>query len=82
MPPASSPGDAGTIRALAGVVQWQNTSFPSSIRGFDSLHPLQADQSWFSDPWKVTGTGTDDFQFLIDITGANDPGNVIDVPAS
>ena len=26
---------------LAGVVQWQNTSFPSSIRGFDSLHPLQ-----------------------------------------
>ncbi|MDB6133058.1 MAG: hypothetical protein JWM59_1301 [Verrucomicrobiales bacterium] len=24
----------------AGVVQWQNTSFPSLIRGFDSLHPL------------------------------------------
>ena len=24
----------------AGVVQWQNTSFPSSIRGFDSPHPL------------------------------------------
>jgi hypothetical protein len=32
--------------------------------------------------WKVTGTGTDDFQFLIDITKANDPGNVIDVPTS
>ncbi len=25
----------------AGVVQWQNSSFPSCIRGFDSLHPLQ-----------------------------------------
>ena len=24
----------------AGVVQWQNGSFPSFIRGFDSLHPL------------------------------------------
>ena len=26
--------------ASAGVVQWQNGSFPSCIRGFDSLHPL------------------------------------------
>ena len=26
--------------ATAGVVQWQNGSFPSFIRGFDSLHPL------------------------------------------
>ena len=25
---------------IAGVVQWQNGSFPSCIRGFDSLHPL------------------------------------------
>ena len=25
---------------LAGVVQWQNGSFPSCTRGFDSLHPL------------------------------------------
>jgi peptidoglycan/LPS O-acetylase OafA/YrhL len=25
----------------AGVVQWQNGSFPSCIRGFDSHHPLQ-----------------------------------------
>src|SRR5438067_2084584 len=25
----------------AGVVQWQNGSFPSCIRGFDSLRPLQ-----------------------------------------
>jgi hypothetical protein len=24
----------------AGVVQWQNGSFPSCTRGFDSLHPL------------------------------------------
>src|ERR1043166_6840087 len=28
------------IRPHAGVVQWQNGSFPSCIRGFDSLHPL------------------------------------------
>src|SRR4051794_21053285 len=28
-------------RGQAGVVQWQNGSFPSCIRGFDSLHPLQ-----------------------------------------
>jgi hypothetical protein len=26
---------------IAGVVQWQNGSFPSCIRGFDSLRPLQ-----------------------------------------
>jgi hypothetical protein len=32
--------------------------------------------------WKVTGTGTDDFEFLVDITKANDPANVIAVPAS
>src|SRR5438128_6422492 len=25
----------------AGVVQWQNASFPSSKRGFDSPHPLR-----------------------------------------
>ena len=31
-----------TIQKPAGVVQWQNTSFPSLIRGFDSLHPLQS----------------------------------------
>jgi hypothetical protein len=30
------------ISTQAGVVQWQNGSFPSCIRGFDSLHPLQA----------------------------------------
>src|SRR5713226_7629220 len=28
--------------ATAGVVQWQNGSFPSCIRGFDSLRPLQS----------------------------------------
>ncbi len=28
------------ILLIAGVVQWQNGSFPSCIRGFDSLHPL------------------------------------------
>jgi hypothetical protein len=28
-------------RGFAGVVQWQNGSFPSCIRGFDSLRPLQ-----------------------------------------
>ncbi len=27
---------------FAGVVQWQNGSFPSCIRGFDSLRPLQS----------------------------------------
>ncbi len=26
----------------AGVAQWQSASFPNSIRGFDSLHPLHA----------------------------------------
>jgi hypothetical protein len=29
--------------SAAGVVQWQNGSFPSFIRGFDSLHPLHFD---------------------------------------
>ncbi len=29
------------VALLAGVVQWQNESFPSFIRGFDSLRPLQ-----------------------------------------
>jgi hypothetical protein len=32
--------------------------------------------------WKVTGTGTDVFEFLVDITKANDAANVIAVPAS
>jgi hypothetical protein len=32
--------------------------------------------------WKVTGTGTDDFEFLVDITNANDPANTVVVPAS
>jgi hypothetical protein len=27
---------------VAGVVQWQNGSFPSCIRGFDSLRPLRS----------------------------------------
>src|SRR5688500_193615 len=31
--------------ASAGVVQWQNGSFPSCIRGFDSLHPLHNPES-------------------------------------
>ena len=31
----------GSATSIAGVVQWQNGSFPSFIRGFDSLHPLQ-----------------------------------------
>ena len=31
----------GRLASLAGVVQWQNGSFPSCIRGFDSLRPLQ-----------------------------------------
>jgi hypothetical protein len=30
---------------IAGVVQWQNESFPSFRRGFDPLHPLQIDES-------------------------------------
>ena len=30
------------LNKLAGVVQWQNGSFPSCIRGFDSLRPLQS----------------------------------------
>src|SRR5215475_1976838 len=30
----------GRLASLAGVVQWQNGSFPSCIRGFDSLRPL------------------------------------------
>ena len=38
------PRPAGIIvefAGIAGVVQWQNGSFPSCIRGFDPLHPLQ-----------------------------------------
>jgi hypothetical protein len=30
---------------LAGVVQWQNGSFPSCTRGFDSPHPLFTDEN-------------------------------------
>ena len=33
--------NTGRGSSAAGVVQWQNGSFPSCIRGFDSLHPLQ-----------------------------------------
>jgi hypothetical protein len=34
-------GPLPIIPRAAGVVQWQNGSFPSFIRGFDSLRPLQ-----------------------------------------
>jgi hypothetical protein len=33
---------------VAGVVQWQNGSFPSCIRGFDSLRPLQVLSSFLA----------------------------------
>ena len=32
----------------AGVVQWQNTSLPSWIRGFDSHHPLLYGKPYFT----------------------------------
>ena len=38
------------LNKFAGVVQWQNGSFPSCIRGFDSLRPLQP-LSTFSPIW-------------------------------
>ena len=48
----------------AGVVQWQNGSFPSFIRGFDSLHPLQHRHRKAADSvaagsgrWPVAGLG-------------------------
>ena len=37
---ASVQASSANIAPHAGVVQWQNGSFPSFIRGFDSLHPL------------------------------------------
>ncbi len=40
----------------AGVVQWQNTSFPSLIRGFDSPHPLYRDLPF--SPRRLTDGGT------------------------
>src|SRR5678816_4458823 len=41
-PPAIRGAAAGPVNfgLQAGVVQWENGSYPSSIRGFDSLHPL------------------------------------------
>ena len=29
-----------SVNKFAGVTQWQSSSFPSWLRGFDSLHPL------------------------------------------
>ncbi len=49
-----APSSASTLETItttlesgpfAGVVQWQNGSFPSFIRGFDSLHPLHLSTS-------------------------------------
>src|SRR6266516_315933 len=34
------------FQGIAGVVQWQNGSFPSCIRGFDSLRPLQSSRTF------------------------------------
>ena len=46
------------LNKFAGVVQWQNGSFPSCIRGFDSLRPLQylADFRYISRHRSGTGT--------------------------
>jgi hypothetical protein len=41
---------------FAGVVQWQNGSFPSCIRGFDSLRPLQFRNDIESIDVKSSGT--------------------------
>ena len=30
------------VAQLAGVAQWQSSSLPSWLRGFDSRHPLEA----------------------------------------
>ncbi len=38
-------GPSPNRRFAAGVAQWQSESFPSSRRGFDSLHPLQRPRS-------------------------------------
>jgi hypothetical protein len=42
IPPRHSRYGEPSLRGFAGVVQWQNGSFPSCIRGFDSLRPLQS----------------------------------------
>ena len=47
----------------AGVVQWQNASFPSSKRGFDSPHPLfriRSRRSSRTPPRSVSDTQVDD----------------------
>ena len=49
----ASPSDS--IAAHAGVVQRQNTSFPSSERGFDSRRPLSAKQSTSPTPSSAAG---------------------------
>ena len=42
-------------QTLAGVVQWQNTSLPSWIRGFDSHHPLSTEYQLFMHEWLSGG---------------------------
>ncbi len=41
-------GSNPSLSAKAGVIQWQNRSFPSFLRGFDSHRPLHFfDSHWF-----------------------------------
>jgi hypothetical protein len=76
-----------------GVLATRYTAAPQSLNymmGYWGIKPgaTMAADIWIAKSggypvrWHVTGTGTDNFDFLIDITKANDAGNVINVPAS
>src|SRR5215471_12236648 len=69
----------GRLASLAGVVQWQNGSFPSCIRGFDSLRPLQilrmiTVDCRFAARWRPAGG------LFIPLEAGIRPGNFIRLP--
>jgi Legionella pneumophila major outer membrane protein precursor len=66
------------ILDFAGVVQWQNGSFPSCIRGFDSLRPLQSSnpEKWKAlRPAGVTLIGTEESRINFSSTSPALAGN-------
>jgi hypothetical protein len=85
---------AGADETVNGVATTRFTANPSSIlnamAGYWGVKPgaTLAGDIWIARTggypvrWKVTGTGTDNFEFLVDITAANAAGNVIHVPAA
>src|SRR6202023_4433972 len=55
---------------FAGVIQWQNASFPNCIRGFDSLRPLQIFRSVLRTACREAASWTKPLKVAVNVSAA------------